>query len=135
MVKPVGGRGKRAEYDTEMIRIPSPIKDRVVELKRMFYENQLDFHDECIARDANLAREYEAILRGEIPVPDKILNLISSNQSNDNFAKNLSSSLEEVKTLAKLLLEQNKTKKRSVKELFAKLISSLFHVEISKDEL
>jgi hypothetical protein len=135
MNKPVGGRGKRADYDTEMIRIPSPIKDRVLELKRMFYENQLDFHDECIARDAQLAREYEAIIRGEILVPEKIVNLISSNQTNDVSAKNLSSSLEEVKTLAKLLIEQNKTKKRSVKELIAKLISSLFHVEVSKDEL
>jgi len=51
MSKPKGGRGKRAEYETEMIRIPKPIREKVLQLKQDFYDGRLESTDENSLKD------------------------------------------------------------------------------------
>jgi hypothetical protein len=46
MSKPKGGRGKRVDYESQMIRIPDPIRDKVLQLKQDFYDGKLDLPDE-----------------------------------------------------------------------------------------
>jgi len=41
MTKPVGGRGKKAPYETIQMRVPVPIKDRVNELINQFRDGAL----------------------------------------------------------------------------------------------
>jgi len=118
MNKPRGGRGKLSEYGSEMIRIPTPIKDRVAIIKEMFYEDQLDSHDEALANNERLAKEY--------------LNLISSLDTTD---KKLISTLEDALAIAKNLLAENTKKRRTTKEVIAKLISGLFDADVKSTDL
>lgn len=37
MSYPVGGRGKKAQYDTKLVRIPEPLEYQVGELKSRYY--------------------------------------------------------------------------------------------------
>jgi len=107
MSKPKGGRGKHAEYSTEMIRIPEPIKGRVLQLKQMFYDGQLE--------------DYDNKLANEQPLTDDEQKLISS--------------LENALVIARELIADNAKKKKSVKYVMAKLISSLFDAEVNPDDL
>lgn len=34
---PVGGRGKKASYDTKLVRVPEPLEHQVTELKARYY--------------------------------------------------------------------------------------------------
>jgi hypothetical protein len=51
MVKPKGGRGKRVEYESQMIRIPDPIRGKVLQLKQDFYDGKLDLSDDELPKD------------------------------------------------------------------------------------
>lgn len=64
MNKPVGGRGKKAPYETTHVRIPVDIKDRVEKLKEQFILGHLDFVDELTAENNRLASEYRKLLTG-----------------------------------------------------------------------
>jgi len=129
MPKPKGGRGKPSEYGSEMIRIPTPIKDRVIALKEMFYEDLLDSHDETLANNERLAKEY--------------LNLISSSNTEDKKPisslntedKKLVSNLDDALAVAREILAINAKRHRSVKEVIAKLISTLFNADIKPGDL
>jgi hypothetical protein len=107
MEKPKGGRGKRVQYNTEMVRIPEPIKDRVLQLKQMFYDGQLE--------------DYDNKLTNEPPLTEDEQKLISS--------------LEDALVIARELIADNAKKKKSVKHLMAKLISSLFNANVNPDDL
>lgn len=49
MVRPIGGRGKRAPYDTTQVRVPIPIKSAVEKLIAVYRESVL--LDEADDRD------------------------------------------------------------------------------------
>lgn len=117
MDKPKGGRGKKADYESTHVRIPEPLKLRVEELKRMWFEGQLDFHDECIARDARLAREYENLLTGKE----------NEHDSESNPLPSLETAIEESRKILK--------SKKSARESLAKLLTALYGVEVSKENL
>jgi hypothetical protein len=51
MNKPVGGRGQKATYETEMCRIPKPIKEHVKQIKNLFYNNELEDYMNIDKRD------------------------------------------------------------------------------------
>lgn len=117
MNKPVGGRGKKAPYETTHVRIPVNIKDRVEKLKEQFVSGQLDFVDELTAENNKLANEYRKLLTG--------------NSQNDNSSNNSLTSLDTVLNLAKDILKQ----KRSARESIAKLLTAMYNQKISSDDL
>jgi glutamate mutase epsilon subunit len=117
MDKPKGGRGKKADYESTHVRIPAPLKDRVEELKQLWFEGQLEFHDDCIARDARLAREYENLLTGKEEKHDSSLNPLPSLDTAINEAKKILKS------------------KKSARESILKLLTTLYDVELTKQDL
>jgi hypothetical protein len=44
MNRPKGGRGKEADYNSTHIRIPEPLKLRIEELKRKFWEGEPEYY-------------------------------------------------------------------------------------------
>lgn len=116
-IRPKGGNGKRAPYESTHVRIPAPIKDRVEAIKDLFFSGTLEHHDECIARDARLAREYE--------------NLLTGKDNKLNSKNNPLTPLEDAKEEAIKILKQ----KRSARESIAKLLTAIYGVEITKQDL
>lgn len=117
MTKPVGGRGKKAPYESTHVRVPLPIKDRVEQIKEMYITGSLEHYDEILARDARLAREYENLLTGSTKEVDSSQNPLPS--------------LENALTEAKRLLKQ----KKSAKETVTKLLTALYAVTVTADDL
>jgi len=117
MTKPKGGRGKRSDSPSEMLRIPSAIKDRVIALKELYYNDELDIYEQKLAENERLANQHQ--------------NLISS--SSDSTSNSISS-LEAI-ALAKVLLAENAKQKKSVRYVVAKLISGLYGEEIKPEDL
>lgn len=93
MIKPIGGRGKKAPYETTHLRIPLPIKDKVEKMIN-------DYRSE--------------ILEG----------------IKTNFEIKLS--LEDAKLLTRKILQ---AKKQSKIEAMANLLTSIYGIEITKQDL
>jgi len=117
MTKPVGGRGKQAPYQTTHVRIPEPLKARVEQLKEMFFTDSLEHHDELLARDARLAREYENLLTGK----EEQVN------SSQNSLPGLDIALDEARKILK--------SKKSTKIMISKLLTALYGLEVKPEEL
>ena len=92
MVKPVGGRGKKAPYETTHLRVPIPIKS---EIKKLIENYRLSVVDGL------------------------------------EFSKDNLMPVEDAKALTKKLLRAKVSKTDTV----IKLLTSIYGVEISKDEL
>lgn len=117
MSKPVGGRGKKAPYETTHVRIPLPIKDRVEQLKEQYIAGSLEYADHLTAEDHRLANEYR--------------NLLTSKSSDANSKDKLLTSLDTALVKAKEVLKQ----KKSAKESIAKLLTSLYGIEVKPEDL
>jgi hypothetical protein len=109
MDKARGGKGKKAPYESTHIRIPAPIKGRVEDIKDLYFSGNLDEYYQTIAENQRLADEYKSLSSDLKSLP----------------------SLDEAKDLVKQLLKQRK----SAKETLAKFLSSLYSIDISKDDL
>jgi hypothetical protein len=92
MNKPLGGRGKKAPYETTHLRIPVPIKTDIEKL-----------------------------------IENYRLSVIDGIESNDNGLM----SVEDAKLLTRKLIKS----KTSKIDTLIKLLTSIYGVEISKDEL
>lgn len=55
MVKPKGGRGKKAPYTTQQMRVPTPIKDRVNELITKFRDGELEVNENLVSNTKSLS--------------------------------------------------------------------------------
>ena len=117
MNKQVGGRGKKAPYESTHIRIPEPIKYRVEELKALYLEDKLDEYDKLITENQHLADEYRKSLTGKNKLLDSQINQLPS--------------LEEAKQLAIKEL----TNKKSARETVAKLLQQLYGEVVNKEDL
>lgn len=53
MSKPLGGRGKRAPYDTVMVRVPEPIKPKVEQLIEEYREFVLTDGESMFSQSVN----------------------------------------------------------------------------------
>lgn len=117
MSKPIGGRGKKAPYESTHVRIPEPLKDRVEQLKALYLDGQLEYNDQLIAEDHRLANEYRKVLTG--------------NSVNINSLQKSLTSLEDTLELAKKLLKQ----KKSARETVAKLLTGIYGKGITVEDL
>lgn len=121
MAKPKGGRFKRASYDSTHVRLPDVLKSRVEELKDVFFEGgieAIEYREELIARDCKLARKYEKLI-GDTD------NLLTSKSSKCLLDRN------QAIELVKKLLRSKKSKVDS----FVNLLTSIYGVEITKEDL
>ncbi len=145
MSKQIGGRGKKAPYESTHVRIPLPIKDRVEELKNLYINDQLEHHDYLTAEDHRLAGEYKKLLaesNGKIQCRDNPLtgidekvdcrdNPLTGIDEKVDCRDNPLTGIDNALDLAKKLLKQ----KKSAKETVAKLLTGIYGREISADEL
>jgi dTDP-4-amino-4,6-dideoxygalactose transaminase len=117
MNKPVGGRGKKAPYESTHIRIPEPIKHRVEELKALYANDNLEEYDKLIAENQHLADEYRKLLTGNEQVSD----------SQEKVLPNLKEAIElAIKELAK---------KKSARETVTKLLTALYNQTVTIESL
>lgn len=114
MPKSIGGRGKIAPYKTVMVRTPEPIKERVEELKELYFSGQLEYHDKLIAENHELANKYKEGL---------------SNKVNKDNCVNHSYDKDELINLAKGVLNQKKSAKVSISKLLSVLLGEEITIE------
>jgi hypothetical protein len=105
MVKPVGGRGHTAPYETTHVRVPVPIKDKVEQLIE-------DYRKSILTGDASIDSD-------------------RSEQSEEQETGSLSIEFNESLEIAKHILSLKKSSKVSL----AKLLSRLYKVEVKPEDL
>lgn len=115
MNKPVGGRGKKAPYESTHLRVPVPIKDKLQQIID-------DFRNDVITFDNNVLS------------PTEELELLKSE------CQDLKSKLEGIKPLtpledavsqAKSVLKQKKSKADAI----AKLLTGIYGIDIASQDL
>jgi hypothetical protein len=117
MNKNLGGRGKKAPYETTHVRIPVSIKDRVEHLKELYINGWLDQHDKELIENQKLSDEYRNLLTGKV------------NQQLSDGNKPLS--LEDALTQAKHILKSKQSARKSI----IKLLTALYGTQISEEDL
>lgn len=117
MNKPVGGRGKKAPYESTHIRIPEPIKHRVEELKALYANDCLEEYDKLVAENQRLADEQRKLLTG--------------NTEESELQKNVLPTLDKAIELAVKEL----AKKKSARETVAKLLTALYSEIVTIESL
>lgn len=128
-MKHIGGRGKKASYETTHVRIPIDIKPQVEDLVEKFRNNEhgsLEIVDNTLTDDSlDKSRKFVKLIIEEF----KNNNLFIIDNSSNNSTQSLSLTLEEAISLSTELLSKRITKK----ELVNKLLTALYQVEINLD--
>jgi hypothetical protein len=126
MDKPIGGRGKKAPYETTHVRIPVDLKPQVEKLVEKFRNN------ECVTdmeSNQNLSINSDNFIQKMIQEFEKnnLFIIQESNEiSQDTLMNALNLNLEQSIELANNLLATRATKKQVVE----KLLTSLFGLEV-----
>lgn len=115
MSKPIGGRGHLAPYKSTHVRVPEPIKDRVENLKKLYFSGDLEEHDRLIADNSELAKKYREI---------------NSEVSDNNKIEESKYKKKELLVLVKDILKQ----KKSARVSMLKLLTALLDEEISLED-
>lgn len=108
-MKPVGGRGKVANYKSTHVRIPDAIKHRVERIKEQYFDGSLEYADELTAEDHRLANEYRKLLTGNNQKADSSTNLLTTSVDGETEEELIededseSSNDEVIKTQAKMI--------------------------------
>jgi hypothetical protein len=125
MSKPIGGRGKKAFYETTHVRIPVNLKSQVELLVQEFRENGGVIQDNIVE---NLSTDPDSFIQKMIQeFKNNNLLIQESNQiSSDVLMNALNLKLEEAIKLANELLLTRSTKK----ELVNKLLTTIFGIEV-----
>ena len=118
MSKPVGGRGNLAPYKSTHVRVPEPIKDRVENLKKLYFSGDLEEHDRLIAENSELAKKYR---ERDSEISDK-------NEKEESKYKK-----EELLVLVKDILKQKKSARVSMQKLLMALLDEDISLEDLKD--
>jgi hypothetical protein len=82
MARPVGGRGKRAPYDSQMMRVPTAIKPTVQKLVEEYRSAAMLSTSEGSL--PSLAEDYEAELLAALNLVDRFTDLIGQSGELDN---------------------------------------------------
>jgi vacuolar-type H+-ATPase subunit I/STV1 len=138
MVKPVGGRGLRAPYETTHVRVPIPIKASVQALIDEFRERQTQSPIKPLTslEEAEEEEEEESELSDSETIKSQA-EMIRAYASEIHFLKhkldelNSLTSLEEAKESARSILRAKKSATQSA----IKLLTSIYQVEITTDDL
>ncbi|VXD22402.1 hypothetical protein PL8927_750078 [Planktothrix serta PCC 8927] len=83
MVKPKGGRGKRADYNTVQVRCPEPIKSAVVNLINQWHLGEVQ-QSEPVTELTELQAEIEALKQANKNLNTTIEELRKRNKQLDN---------------------------------------------------
>jgi predicted RNase H-like nuclease (RuvC/YqgF family) len=139
MVKPVGGRGNKAPYESTHVRVPVPIKSQVQALIDEFREHQtleprkpltsLDDDGDEEEDDRSDPSDLETIKSQAEMIQRYVLEIQSLKREVDKL--NSLTSLEEAKELARSILKAKKSSSQSI----AKLLTGIYQVDVSIDDL
>jgi hypothetical protein len=126
MTKPIGGRGKKAPYETTHVRIPVDIKPQVEALVEEFRNNG-SLSDDKTTQDLSInSNDIVEKMIQEFKKNNLFIVQESNEISQDILMNALNLKLEESIRLANELLATRATKK----EVVNKLLTTLFGVEI-----
>lgn len=117
MDKQIGGRGKKAPYESTHVRVPLPIKDRVEKIKLLFLNDELENYDQEVLENYRLADEYR--------------NLLTGNEKDCELGKTLQISLESALQISKKIVSQKKSARISI----ANLLTALYGTEVDPKDL
>jgi hypothetical protein len=124
--KQIGGRGKKAPYETTHVRIPIDLKSEVEDLVEKFrnnsYKTENNLNDNSAIELQKGSNKFIQFMISEF----KNNNLFIVEKSDDNLDKKVSMTLEEAIVEANKILDSRSTKK----ELASKLLSVLYMVEV-----
>lgn len=142
MTKPVGGRGNKAPYESTHVRVPFPIKADVQALIDEFRERQIDSPRKSLTA-LEVEEEDEEDDHNDDYQPSDLETIKSQAETIQSYAfeihalkrdldkLNSLTSLEDAKENAKKILKSKKSASQSV----AKLLTSIYQVEITTDDL
>ncbi len=119
--KPKGGRGLKVDYISTHVRIPEPIKDKVEQIKDLYFSGSLQQYDESQAENCRLANEYKKMLT----------DTLTDNVCNDISVSTQSVSFQDALVIAKKLLHQ----KKSVRETIANFLIAIYGINVKGDDL
>jgi hypothetical protein len=134
-MKPLGGRGKKAPYQTMQMRVPIPLKPKLEELIADYREKVL-LGDDQPELDDDSSDEDDTDPSSEETIKSQA-EMIQAYASEIHFLKhkldqlNLLTGLEEAKESARTILRAKKSATQSV----VKLLTSIYQVEITTDDL
>jgi hypothetical protein len=126
MNKPIGGRGKKAPYETTHVRIPVDLKLQIEELIENFRnkgfvtlekDNTQDNKNSLLNSDSFIQLMIEEFKNNDLFITQKV---------DENNSNKLSLTLEESIKLANDLIANNRNKK----EVVNKLLTALYQVEV-----
>ena len=130
MDKPIGGRGKKAPYETTHVRIPIDLKSQVELLVEEFRNNgcvvKVDVIDNTIKNSPDATDDFVQKMIQEFKNNDMFIIQQSHEISHDTLMSELNLKLEESIKLANKLLATRATKK----EVVTKLLTALFGIEV-----
>jgi deoxyribodipyrimidine photolyase-like uncharacterized protein len=126
MDKPIGGRGKKAPYETTHVRIPVDLKAQVEKLVEEFRDNGFTTSTETIQKLPVNSDDFMEKMIQEFKNNNLFIIQESNEVSHDILMNALNLNLEQSIELANNLLATRSTKK----EVVNKLLTSLFRVEV-----
>lgn len=126
MSKPIGGRGKKAPYETTHVRIPVDLKPQVELLVEEFRDNGCVVKDNAVENSLTSSDDFIQKMIQEFKNNDMFIIQKSNEISYDILMDELNLKLEESIKLANELLATRATKK----EVVNKLLTALFGIEV-----
>jgi DNA repair exonuclease SbcCD ATPase subunit len=145
MVKPVGGRGVKAPYETTHVRVPVPIKPKIQAMIEAFRENYqsdpgkpltgLTIVDDLEDEVEEVEDEYEypdaEIIKSQAEqIRNAAFEIPSLNRELDQL-RNLLTSLEDALVVGRSLVKA----KKSASQSMAKLLSEIYQAEVTVEDL
>ena len=126
MNKPIGGRGKKAPYETTHVRIPVDLKSQVELLVEEFRDNGCVVKDNTVENSSTDPDDFFQKMIQEFKNNDMLIVQKSNVISHDILMSELNLKLEESIKLANELLATRATKK----EVVNRLLTALFGIEV-----
>lgn len=144
MVKPVGGRGNKAPYESTHVRVPVPIKAKVQALIDEFRDSQVEQPNKPLTPLDESEDEDDEDDEDDEPSEPSDLEIIKSQAETlqsyafeihalkrDLDKLNTLTSLEDAKQTAKTILKAKKSATQSV----VKLLTSIYQVDVTVEDL
>jgi hypothetical protein len=125
--KQIGGRGKKAPYETTHVRIPVDLKPQVELLIEEFRNNGFTIDNQITSNPLINSSEFIKQMIEEFKNNDMLIIQETNDISDDKIMSYLNLKLEESIELANKLLATRATKK----ELVNKLLTALFGIEVN----
>ena len=126
MDKPIGGRGKKAPYETTHVRIPVDLKSQVELLVEQFRDNGCVVENRTIENSSTNSNDFIQKMIQEFKNNDMFIIQGSHEIPHGTLMSELNLKLEESIKLANELLVTRATKK----EVVNKLLTALFGIEV-----